>query len=68
MFLTNFVAARSLPGILCAASGHYDEESNEQEHQGAAAKPPADRKHGELPLYSSQELQKLKKYSQNNWI
>ena len=51
------MATRSLPGIFCACSGHQDEENEGDEDQGAAAKPPTDRKHGELPLFCTQELQ-----------
>lgn len=59
------MATRSLPGVFCAGSGHQDEENEGDEDQGAAAKPPADRKHGELPLFCTQELQETQIFEIN---
>lgn len=43
--VTNFMTARSLPGIFSAGSGHCGEQGYENEHQGTPVKPPTDGKH-----------------------
>jgi hypothetical protein len=58
-FHTNFMAARSLPGIFSAGSGHYGGQGYKNEHQGTPLKPPIDRKHGDLQESSPRQLQEM---------
>lgn len=61
-FHTNFMAARSLPGIFSAGSGHYGEQGNENEDQGTPMKPPTDGKHSEIQQSWPRQLQQMQCY------
>jgi hypothetical protein len=57
------VAARSLPGIFSAGSGHCGEQGKENEHEGTPVEPPADGKHGQFQLSSPNKLKEMQCYS-----
>lgn len=60
------MAARSLPGIFSAGSGHYGEQGNENENQGTPMKPPTDGKHSELQQSWPRQLQQMQCYLE--WV